>query len=333
MSERVRLLKLHPASRDLSDEAIEEIAQASEAMKFLPGEVVCRADEPVTSIYFIVHGRLRLQLMDVHANILTERFLISGTQYGGVAASLAEPNPVICHAEDPTELLRVDYSKAWELSRKHPTFRRNCARLIAESLKRVITKGKTPVWPRIVTFFHQSPATRDVSRNLVERLVDLGESVGVLSDLPMKVDGIQQRLIFADDSDADFELSRRLAAAWLRTGRVFVDVSTAVDLERAARGFATAERVLWCVTPDNWQHSERRLRELLDRAPAWRDKVSIVWLLPSGEMAPAATELRDLAERDFKVYGGESESEGDHFANQGIDRLLHLLRGVQVGVA
>jgi predicted acylesterase/phospholipase RssA len=97
--------------------------------------------------------------------------------------------------------------------------------------------------------------------------------------------------------------------------------------------FEVSEHVFWCVTPDDWETSVNRLRRIQDRAPAWRDKCSIVWLLQSDQVAPAAADLRKLARRDFKVSFGQPGANRGPAVIGGFDRLVHLMRGVQIGVA
>ena len=58
-ADKVLLFKLHPCSSGLDDDALEEIAEAAEIVHCEAGHVICQVDEPVTSVYLIVHGRLR----------------------------------------------------------------------------------------------------------------------------------------------------------------------------------------------------------------------------------------------------------------------------------
>src|SRR4029079_15491868 len=87
------------------------------------------------------------------------------------------------------------------------------------------------------------------------------------------------------------------------------------------------------VAPQNWQESVQRLREIESRAPGWRDKVRILWLLEAGEIAPVASELRDLAWRDVKVSFGAIAANNGRVLVDGFERLVHLVRGIQIGVA
>jgi NTE family protein len=125
----------------------------------------------------------------------------------------------------------------------------------------------------------------------------------------------------------------RQAAQWLAVGRVFADVSTAIEPDRAINALDACELVLWCVTPQSWPASTPRLKELIARAPRWRDKLRIVWLLEPGEVAPLADDLRQFASQDLKVSLGPREANRGQLTSEGMLRLVQLLRGIQIGLA
>lgn len=87
------------------------------------------------------------------------------------------------------------------------------------------------------------------------------------------------------------------------------------------------------MTPENWEASVEQLKLLVSKAASYRDKITLVWLLEDEDCAPLATELRELVSGDIKL------SYQEPFENQalalrfGIERLVHLLRGVKIGVA
>jgi predicted acylesterase/phospholipase RssA len=269
----------------------------------------------------------------MHGNVVIQRFQSAGRLIGGMAAALSEPTPVNCVAEDPSVLLRIDHKTALELSRKFSAFGANYVHLIADSVKQVLFDDRVPIRPGLVAFFHQSDDTRIVSKKLLQRLTELGESPSVLSDRPIEIEGVRELRILGADRDSTPEEIQRQAAEWLQTGRVVLDLDTAADPERVVGGFERCEHVFWCVTPDNWEASVDRLRRIQARAPAWRDKSSIVWLLRSGQVAPAASDLRELARRDFKIFFGQPGANQGPAVTGGFDRLVHLMRGVQIGVA
>jgi len=85
-------------------------------------------------------------------------------------------------AQVPTTLLRLDYSKALELTKKHEQFRKNFSRLIANQVRGFLYQDKYRKKPAIVAVFHESPATRPLTRCLIHRLLELDERPCVFSD-------------------------------------------------------------------------------------------------------------------------------------------------------
>lgn len=333
--EKADLLRLHPCSRGLTDEALEEIAESADLIRCRPGECVHRVNDPLTSVYLIIHGRLKTDVVDTAGHVIVQRFQIAGEQFGGLAAALGEPVPMECVAEDPSTLLRFDYARGLELTKKYDLFRVNFSRVMAGSVKQMVFNDRLPTRPRMVAFLHQTDATRIVSEKLIRRIAELEKPLGVFTDQAVtnQVEGVDVRQIFGGDRDWSVEEVRSQGAKWLELGRVFADYGTDIDLARAANTLEKIPLVFWCVTPQNWQASVPRLKEMESRAPGWRDKICVLWLLAPGEEAPMASELRDLAGRDIKLsFGSPSGSQGRVLFN-GFERLVHMVRGIKIGVA
>ena len=311
----------------------QEIADAAEIVRCERGDLICRADEPVHFVYLVVHGRIRLELLDVHGKLVMQRFQTAGGQFGAMAASLAEPTPVNCTAEDPSALLRIDYGKALEFSKKYDAFRDNYMRMISESVKQTLFNDKTPVRPAVTVFIHQSDETRVVSKKLAERLVGLGETPCLFCDRSTEIEGIQVIRIFGEDGESRPEQIRHRAAESLETGRVIFDIDATVDLQRVSQGFEAGEQVFWCVTPGNWEASLGRLQAIEARAPSWREKVNIVWLLQPGEKAQRQANCENWRSADFKVAFGHNDSHRGIVEFGGLERLVHFMRGIQIGLA
>src|SRR5262245_59558646 len=98
---------LHPCARGLRPDAVQDIAAAMEVLRCQPGECVHRCGETVTAVYLIIHGRLKVTLVDMNGRVVMQRYQGAGGQVGGVSAALAEPSPIECVAEDPSTLLRI----------------------------------------------------------------------------------------------------------------------------------------------------------------------------------------------------------------------------------
>jgi CRP-like cAMP-binding protein len=180
--ERLHLLKLHPCAWGLSEETLTEVASAMELIRCHPGDVVHRPGDVISAIYLVIHGRLKTTLLDMNGRAVMQRFQTAGGQFGGVAAALNEPSPMECLAEDPSTLLKIDYVKSLELTKKHDAFRINFAWAMAESVKRIVFNDRLPSRPKLVAFMHQDEATRVVSQKLYGRLVEYGEQLGVFTD-------------------------------------------------------------------------------------------------------------------------------------------------------
>ncbi|MDC0935731.1 patatin-like phospholipase family protein [Pirellulales bacterium] len=335
LDEKRQLFKLHSCSRGMSDEGLQEIAEAMELLRFRPGQHIHRFGEPVTSVYLIIHGRLRLTVVDSHGNVVMQRYHGSGDQFGGVTAALAEPTPVECVAEDPSTVLKIDYAKCLELTKKHDVFRANFARLMAESVKRSIFNDRLPSQPKFTAFFHQSDKSRTLSQKLFERLADLGETPGVFTDRaePPTAKTIHYRQVIGGEREWSLEDVAKQAAKWLETGRLFFDIGADVDPARGGNTLEKCELVFWCVTPQNWQESLPRLSEMESRARSLRDKVRVLWLLEPGEEVPLAPELRELSGQSIGIQFGNPSSRQGLVLFNGFERLVHLVRGIKIGVA
>ncbi len=330
------LLRTHPCSRGLDDEVAQEIADATELVRYHSGDVVLRANQVQTTVDLVIHGRLLLKLTDVHGNLIMERFVSRGGQYGGLSAALSEPAPVECIAADPTTILHLDYQVGLELTQKHDAFRQNMMRLLADGVKQTLFSGRTPVKPQLVAMFHQSEKTREFGRKLIKRLVALEEEPCVLTDqLDWEpIENVRHRSVHLQGANRiDEDEARRQINEWSDAPRIIIDVESSLETIRATRILNACDLVLWCVTPATWRESVAKLETIESQAPSWRDKVCVVWLLDNESVAPVSNELTKLAKRDIKVSFADPGPHQGTAMNQGFERVVHLLRGVQIGVA
>ena len=72
------LLKMHGCSDGLSDEVVREIADECELIKFDSGEYLHHASQDFHSIFMVIHGRIKLSLIDTQGNVMLQRFLPRG---------------------------------------------------------------------------------------------------------------------------------------------------------------------------------------------------------------------------------------------------------------
>ena len=335
--DKLLLFKSHECSKGLGDDAIKEISDAAELVQCEPGEYLHRAGDQITSVYLVVHGRLRQSLIDIHGKEILHRFLTRGTQFGALGAAQAEPMPVNVVAQEPSALLRFDFHRARELTKRHDAFGINLTRLIANMVRQVLMSDRRQKKPALVAVFHESPASRPLTDSLIERLLELGESPSLLSDRlnrnPTTPD-VPFRSLIEDGAPLSREDIRRQINLWSDSGRVFMDVDAALDPVSASLLVEFSEQVIWCARPENLESLVYRLKAIESRAPGWRDKINIVWWLEENQsLTPSAPELKDMAKRDFKISFSEHLSGKKCILANGFERLIHQLRGVRVGIA
>jgi predicted acylesterase/phospholipase RssA len=76
------------------------------------------------------------------------------------------------------------------------------------------------------------------------------------------------------------------------------------------------------------------LTALEGQTPGWREKIRIVWILSeAGALAPDRPKLRRLAAKDFKLTFAAPTSEHGVLLSRGVERIIHHLRGIQIGLA
>ena len=336
IDDKVLLLKRHACSHGLSDEAICEIAGACDLIKSEPGDYLHRANQKFESVFLLVHGRVKQTIVDIRGNVAAQRFHTAGGQFGALAAALRESAPVDLVVIEPATLLRLEYPAALELTKKHEAFRHNFSKLIADSVLNILLKDRSQKQPALVGVFHQTSATRPITRRLVTRLRELDEKPQVLTDQTdwEPIEDIPYFDLKDKEGYIPLEDVREQFKLWADTKRAFIDVDSAIDFERASTIAEVCEKIFWCVTPENWQASLPKLRSIVARAPNWRDKINVIWLLPGDSpWAPLADEFKELAKRDFKLSFEEPPKNQSRELLNGLERIIHQLRGIRIGVA
>ena len=123
------LLKMHDASIGISEDVLHEIADATRLVKLATGEYLHRANQPLSAVYLLIHGRIRQTIVDSNGNEVLRHQQTSGGQIGALASALGEPSPIEMVAEEPSTLLHLEYQKALKFTKKCNSFRRNLLRL------------------------------------------------------------------------------------------------------------------------------------------------------------------------------------------------------------
>lgn len=336
LEDKFSLLKRHPCAYGLSDDLVNEIADNCELVRIEPGEYLHRAGEKFDAVFLLIHGRVINSILDFRGNAVVRRHHPAGAQFGALACALGEPAPLDLVAEEPATLLRIDYQAALRLTAAHEDFRQNFSKMIAESVLNLVMKDRRQLKPKIVSIIHQSPETRPIARRVVERLTALGEQCHVLSDQEdwTPIESVPHLCLRRNGADVPMAEIQKQVQQWSDAQRIIIDIGKNVDLERMRQVFEIGDKILWCVTPDTARQSVSQLSHVLERAPNWRDKTNIVWLLPGDcGWAPVESGLNDLGRRNFKM---SLEAPPPHQSRElinGFERIIHQLRGIRIGVA
>lgn len=336
VDDKFALLKLHVCSNGLSDEVVREIAGHCELIRCEPGDVIHKPGDVFRSVSLLIHGRILQRLMDFGGNVILQRRCLAGSQFGAMACAIGDPMPVELVADEPSTLLRMDYHAALSLTKTHEVFRQNFSKMIAESVMNLLMKNRQQFEPHVVTIFHQSPETRTVTRRLIERLIGLNETPCIVTDQVdwKPVDRVREFRIVQDGKLVPNELIRKKMIEWSDSKRTFIDLDTSIDIERALRCAEISDKIFWCVTIDNWRDSLAHLQKLVQHAPGWREKINVIWMLPGDcRFAPLAPEFNELSRRNFKLSFEEPPANQSRELLNGLERVIHQLRGIRIGLA
>lgn len=331
----IELLKAHEYFSGISDDTLREVASIAQVSNHDAGAVVHRLDEPLTSVCFVLRGRLKAVRVDTRGDEHLFRMIERGEQYGIMLGSLGEALPVRVFALEPSTILSLDHEAAMELMFQHPALRRQWLQTYAGSVRRHFFQVATKRSPSLLAVLHQSPATRHMAQMLIQRLQVLGEDIGVLSDADAwrSLPDLRFRSLSDGDRALDGTEIRRQIAEWQQAGRIVFDVAVTQDQDRTALAMV-ADRILVFVRPGEIQSALQQLRSLDVTARGWRDKIGIVWLLDEGcNVPPLTPELRDFSSREFSVCESQHSSPWGQVLSNGMERLVHYLRGVRIGVA
>ena len=127
-SEVLELLKVHDYFHGLSDETLREVASLGQLVVVPAGTVVQEADQPLTSIGFVLKGRLKAIRLDSQGHEHFFRTMDRGEQFGLMMGALGGGVPLRIVALEPSTILSLDYEQSMELPLKYPDLRRQWLR-------------------------------------------------------------------------------------------------------------------------------------------------------------------------------------------------------------
>ena len=334
--EVIALLKVHEYFQGASDETLQEVARLGRVAQYPAGSIVHEADVVLTTVGFVLRGRLKAVRISPRGDESLFRMIERGEQFGLMVGALGESVPIRVVALEPTTLLRLDYEEAMELTLARPDLRRLWLKTYAGSLRKLFFGAAPKRSAMMLALIHDSPATRPAAERLIKRLCDVGEQLAVLSDSDQRLDSpnVRFRPLREDGRDLTSEEIREQVARWQDANRIIFDVHTYLTPERTARLMELVDRAVYFIPANAADSAIRRLQAIDVPARGWRDKISVAWLLGGDSpVVPAVPNLADLASRDFKIHETPPKLPSGQSLANGLERLVHDLRGVRVGVA
>jgi predicted acylesterase/phospholipase RssA/CRP-like cAMP-binding protein len=320
----------------LKEEIIQDIAASAELRELQAGEVIIDLNSEIEHVYFVVVGRLAGGLFDLLGKEIHRDSFERGSVVGLFSVLLPDRSHLHVEAVEPTTVIRLGLDELLRLTAKHHEFQLSMFRIAANVVKHLVMVDRERPKPAVVGVAHHSDATRPLTVELVRRLSQIGESPCVAGDDERwkPDDGIPHQLLFEKGVSIGPERIKQLLKGWASNNRLFLDFRADHSPGDLDRMVGYSDVVLWCIQPQDVPAALQTLRAVERSVPRLREKVCVVWILnPDGPAPPYVKELHEFADRDFKTYSGTSKPTQGKLLYQGLERIVHHLRGVQIGLA
>ena len=318
-------------AKELSEDTLTAITTTADWVEFHAGELLIEVESEITHVYFLITGRMQATLYDFLGKEMLHDAFARGAVIGLFSLGLSDRSHLQVQATEPSTAIRLTLSNLLQLTAKHADFQIAMFRSAANVFKRYVTVDRSLPKPSVVGIVHHTTASRSLARRLAYRLRELGESPCVLSDDEQ----------WKTDEDIPFKLlvgeveeRQDLISEWASHRRLLFDIRADRSPEVMKRFLSYVDIVLWCIRPQDERAAVLLLQGLEKSVPGWRDKIRIVWVLDkNAPIAPYVPELCELAKRDFKLSFDAPGANQGNLLQHGFERIVHHLRGIQIGLA
>lgn len=329
-------LRIHDACRGLSDEDFQLIVESAEVETPESDDIIHQAGQPLAALYLVLRGSLKMSIDLRNGEESTIRYIGHGDQFGALGLASDEVFPVNVIAEDPPTLLRFDRETALRLTSQLPLFRRNLFRMIGSSVKQTLIKDQKASVAKIVTFVCFDEQSRTIVNQVAERLASIGEQIGYLSSWPSGPGNQSVQYKSLLDSGGEFisePEARQIVGQWKDFDRVFFVIDESRPNDKFERLVNFSDSVFFITSSAGGETAVNDLKKLILASPTRQRKTHFAWLLGEDEqVAPLVPELAELVVDDFKICLGGNGIESRLY-RQGVERIVHHLRGVKIGLA
>jgi predicted acylesterase/phospholipase RssA/CRP-like cAMP-binding protein len=332
----VQVLRRSALCAGLSQGEIRYIAERLQPRMVPAGCEIVRQGEPGQSMYFVDRGRVRVSISHGGEPPRTVEYLGRGGHFGEMALLTDGTRAATVTAVIDTWLLELAQAEFQKLLIHVPGFAANLSRAVVARLRRDTARRERPHRPAVVALVSGSPACRSVVRPLAARLLQRGETLGLLTDSQHQPPGephlVVERLPASLVPDALVAaVKTRIHQLMEHQSRVLLDVAEQAPSVLAPL-LSACEEVLWLVDTRQWEASLRLAAHLAAHVPGLGQRLRLVWLLAEHERFAPADVPQGLAVPSFKIPWAE-HAQPAAVPQRGVERLARHLRGTRVGVA
>jgi NTE family protein len=287
-------------------------------------------------VHFVLMGRLEATLYDRLGKPISHDMFTRGAVVGLFSVMTAGPSRLHVTAVENTTVFSLDLADLLRLATKNSEFQLAMFRAAANVVGRLVSVDRDLPKPATVAILHQSPASRPLTIQLVRRLKQIGECPCVASDDERwnGSDDVPFRLLFEHEQPVSQEYVERTLVDWRANNRLFIDLMSSRPAGYVERVLKYSDAVLWCVRPQDLSSALPMLQNATRAVPGLADKLCLVWQLNHEE--PVALYLDPMLQkcaREFKIYTDPLGAKQGSLLGHGIERIIHFLRGISIGLA
>jgi len=168
-------------------------------------------------------------------------------------------------------------------------------------------------------------------------LSELQERVALMTDhssVQHGAPGPSETLLGPSGSVRSHDELRSVAVRWSNVDRLILDASIEHSESDLAAMLASADAIYCVCGTDSSDRMTGMLKSVLAQTPRIKNKLNMVRILGTDEqVAPRIPELDGLCRRDFKMHRSDLGTSRACTRHAGLERIVHHLRGVSIGLA
>lgn len=194
-----------PLFRGLAPAVVAEVLSSAAVRRFAAGEQVFLQGDPVTALYVVESGRLKLSQVTAEGEEVVVRTLSEGAIVAGVALLDKRKLPVSATAVTDCAVLLWPRARILELAARHPILRMNVLSTIADRMQDSLSRIR-------------ELSTDSVARRVARALLRLARENGRSTERGILIDHALGRQELAELAGASMFTASRLLARWAREG-------------------------------------------------------------------------------------------------------------------